>query len=387
MVCVFWQNALAHDGSSIGRVTETEIVIGMSNALSGPAEDLGLELRTGAKIYFDKVNANGGVAGRKITLINYDDGYEPVRTIKNTLKLLNEDEVFALFGYVGTPTSKVAAPIAARAQVPYFAPFTGAEFLRDPPNDYLHNIRASYFDETEALVEYLVETLNITRIGMFIQDDGYGSAGRSGGQRALEKRGLSMAGVGKYTRNTRDVQKGLDELKQANPQAVIMIGAYAPCAAFMRLAIEQNFKPVFMNISFVGSNALAKAVGAAGEGSYISQVVPHPVTSELPVAKSYRLDMALAGVQELSFTSFEGYLDALVFVEVLRRVGRDLTRENFIAELKKFDMDIGGLQVDFTGERLQGLKEVYLTQIRHGVVVSAEGAKQIDESTKIKGNY
>lgn len=360
-------------------VSEEKIVLGMSNALTGPAARLGRELRRGAQVYFDKINEVGGVAGRQIEIISYDDGYEPVNTIRNTVKLLREDEVFGLFGYVGTPTSKVAAPIAIRSQVPYFGPFTGAEFLRDPPNDYLQNVRASYYDETEALVEYLTTKLGISRIGVFIQDDGYGTAGRSGVQRALQQRELEMTGVGKYTRNTSEIQEGLNTLKEANPEAVIMVGAYAPCAKFIRDARKQGFNPIFMNISFVGTNALVQAAGDAGEQTYISQVVPHPVTSNLPVAQAYRLDMALAGELELSFTSFEGYLDALVYVEILRRVGKDLTRERFIEELKKLSFNAGGIWMDFTSGRLQAMKDVHLTQVRYGVAVDIDDLEKIPE--------
>ena len=207
-------------------VTQNEIVIGMSNALSGPASGLGTGLKAGATAYIDMVNAAGGVNGRKIRLISYDDGYEPERTVVMTRKLVNQDKVFALFGFVGTPTSAAAVPYATKMGVPYIAPFTGAEFLRTPVSPFVFNVRASYFDETEGMVEHLTKDLGIKKIGVFIQDDGYGNAGKAGVNRALNKRGMRLAGEGKYIRNTTDVDAGLNALKAANPEAVIMVGAY-----------------------------------------------------------------------------------------------------------------------------------------------------------------
>ena len=357
-----------HAQTSTG-VTADEIVIGMSNAQTGPAQALGQDLKAGAEVYFNKVNAAGGIYGRKIRLISYDDGYEPVHTIENTINLIRRDHAFLLFGYVGTPTSEVAVPIATRSKTPYFAPFTGAEFLRNPVNPYVFNIRASYFDETSALVQHLIEDLNIKSIGMFIQNDGYGAAGRAGVQNALEAHGLSIAVVGKYERNTTDVSPALEQILKIKPEAVILIGAYQPCAAFIKAARAQHYNPVFMNISFVGTNAFLHEVGQDGENTFISQVVPHPQTSPLPLVEAYHQDMTAANQESMiGFGSLEGYLDAKTLVEALKRTGENLTRENFLATLESLSFDAGGLSITFSPESHQGQSNVYLTRIHNGQV-------------------
>ncbi len=351
-------------------VATDEIVIGMSNALSGPASALGTGLKTGAAVYFDKVNAAGGVHGRKIRVVSYDDGYEPSRTSANTRRLIKRDKVFVLFGYVGTPTSASAVPISIRSKVPYLFPFTGAEFLRSPVNRFIFNIRASYFQETEGLVEHLVADLGLRKIGVFVQDDAYGAAGKAVVMRSLEKREIPLAGEGRYKRNTEDVEAGLAALKKAAPEAVIMVGAYKACAAFIKTARREGFTPNFLNISFVGTAALARELGDAGEGVVISQVMPLPSDPSLPIVKRYQEDMLAAGRSEFEFTSLEGYVDAVVFVEVLRKVGRDLDRAALISALESFDADVGGLRVSYGPDNHQGLKEVYFTKIQGGRAVA-----------------
>lgn len=188
--------------------------------------------------YFNKVNTAGGVQGRKIKLIVYDDAYEPNKAIQNTRKLIAEDKVFALFGYVGSPISVAVVPIITRTGVPYFAPLTGAETIRNPVNKYIFNIRASYADEIEVLVERLIQDLHIEKIGIFAQDDAMGEAGRSEVIRVLRKRNLVLAGDGKFERNTVNVDGALENLIKANPEAVIMVGTYKPCAALLVKAKE-----------------------------------------------------------------------------------------------------------------------------------------------------
>ncbi|MEC9282834.1 MAG: ABC transporter substrate-binding protein, partial [Bdellovibrionota bacterium] len=271
IVCSFWLSSTFAQG-----VSDTEIKLGVSNAQSGPAAALGSGVLEGAKVYLDSLNANGGVNGRKVNLVVYDDAYEPKKTIENTAKLIEQDKVLALVGYVGTPTSKAILPLIGKNKVPYIAPLTGAEFLRNPVNPNVFNIRASYFDETEALVNGMVADLGAKKIGIFVQDDGYGDAGKSGVVRALRKKGLKLAGEGRYTRNTLDVDAGLDVLMKAKPDAIILVGAYKPCAAFIKKAKAKGFAPHFANISFVGTKNLIEELGGAGEGSFISQAIPSP---------------------------------------------------------------------------------------------------------------
>lgn len=348
-----------------------EVRLGMSAPFSGQSMALGISMRSGAEVYFNKLNAAGGIYGRKINLISYDDGYEPGQTIRNTRKLLEDEKVFLLFGYVGTPTSRVAVPIAVRAQVPYVAPFTGAEFLRDPPLHGVVNVRAGYFAEMEKLVSYITETLGYTRIGLLAQDDSYGSAGHAGLQHALEKRHLAAVAVGKYRRNTTDVDDALAILQAANPQAIVMVGSYAPCAEFIKRARRKGFTPTFLTISFTGTNALVDAVGLDGEGLVISQVMPSPTGSALPVVQAYRADMAAAGQTEgVGYASLEGYVSAAVLAEMLRKAGPSLTRQGLLQAVDDMGrFTLGGLQLHYSSTLRQGMEDVYLTRLKGGKVV------------------
>lgn len=349
-------------------VTDTEIKLGMSNALSGNSAALGTGMKNGATAYFKKLNDGGGVEGRKVNLVSLDDTYEPNKAAENTKKLVETDKVFALFGYVGTPTSTAVLPVVGKNKIVYFAPFTGAEFLRNPVNPNVFNVRASYFDETEAQVEFLTSKLGLKKIGIFIQDDAYGAAGEAGVLRALKKRGLNITGKGKYTRNTVDVTAGVTELKGATPDAVVMVGTYKACAKFVKEAKAAGMKSVFLNVSFVGTAAFVEEVGADGEGVYITQVVPSPLDASVPVVKSYQEDMKAAGFNDFDFTSLEGYVAAKALVEGLKKAGKDLTK--FHSTLESLDSDIGGFHVKFTGADHAGSKKVWLTVIKGGKVVT-----------------
>jgi branched-chain amino acid transport system substrate-binding protein len=352
-------------------VSKSEIVIGMSNALSGPASGLGTGLKAGATAYIDKVNAAGGVHGRKIKLISYDDGYEPERTAAMTRKLIEQDKVFALFGYVGTPTSSAAVPSATRNGVPYIAPFTGAEFLRNPVNPIVFNVRASYFDETEGMVKHLTADLGIKKVGIFIQDDAYGNAGKAGVNRALNKRGLKLAGEGKYTRNTTDVDAGLAALKAANPDAVVMVGAYKACAAFVKKARASGFNPKFLNLSFVGTSNFINEAGSDGEGVYITQVMPSPTDDSIALVKQYQTVLKNAGGNsQFEYPSLEGYTDAVVLVDALNKAGGNLTRASFLKAFENLNIDLGGLKVAYSHTDHQGSKSIFYTVVKNGKAAS-----------------
>src|SRR6266705_6201360 len=288
-------------------VTPTTIVIGQSAAFSGPASELGNEMRAGAMAYFRAVNAAGGVNGRKIELRSLDDGYESDRAAANTKKLI-DDGVFLLFGYVGTPTSNASKPIFTAARVPFVGPFTGAESLRTPLNRYIFNVRASYFDETEKIVGQMTGQA-LDKIAVFYQNDDYGKAGLTGVERAMERRNLKIVATGTVERNTIDVAAAVKSIGKTEPQAVVMISAYKSCAAFIKAMRAAGYNPQFMNVSFVGSRALAHEAGPAGRGVGISQVVPFPWNLSARVVKDYqRLLEASTGKQEYSFTSLEGFI-------------------------------------------------------------------------------
>jgi len=343
-------------------VTDTQVLLGQSAALSGPAQELGKDMQLGATLYFNYVNANGGVNGRKVVLKTLDDGYEPPRAVENTKKLINDDKVFALFGYVGTPTSAAVMPIFTEAKVPYVGAFTGAELLRSPLNRYVFNVRASYFDETEAIVQHLT-AMSIDRIGVFYQNDAYGQAGLEGVTRALKKRNLQVAAKATVERNSVDVKKAVAEMSKDQPQAIVMIGAYKGCAAFVKEMKAAGSNPTFWNVSFVGSKALAKELGAEGRGVQVSQVVPFPWDTSVAVVKEYRKLVDDAKV-EPGFGTLEGFIAAKVMVEGIRRAGRNLTRESFIKAMESLDpYDAGGFRVTYTPESHNGSRFVDLTII------------------------
>jgi branched-chain amino acid transport system substrate-binding protein len=344
-------------------VTPTSILIGQSAAFSGAASELGTEMRTGAAAYFRVINAAGGVNGRKIELRSLDDGYESDRAAANTKKLI-DDGVFLLFGYVGTPTSNASKPIFTAARVPFVGPFTGAESLRTPLNRYIFNVRASYFDETEKIVGQMTGQA-LDKIAVFYQNDDYGKAGLTGVERAMERRKIKIVATGTVERNTVDVAAAVQSIGKVEPQAVIMISAYRSCAAFIKAMRAAGFNPQFMNVSFVGSKALAKESGIDGRGVAVSQVVPFPWNIGVPVVKEYQTQLeASTGKQEYSFTSLEGFIAAKVLVEGLRRTGTDLTREKFISAMETIrDFDLGGYWVTFTPASHNGSKFVELTVI------------------------
>ena len=344
-------------------VTNDSILLGQSVALTGPAAELGIQMRNGAKAYFDYVNSLGGVHGRKIELRTYDDGYEPSRTAPNTKKLIEEDRVFALFGYVGTPTSAAALPIFTQAKVPFFGPFTGAELLRQPFNRYIFNVRASYYDETEKIVEQVLSIGGKT-IAVFYQDDAYGQAGLKGVEIAMTRRNLKISALGTVQRNTVQVEAAVKTINAVKPDAVVMISAYKSCAEFIRQMKRAGSAATFYNVSFVGSQALANELGNEGVGVAISQVMPFPWGPSVPVVKEYQRLSAKAGLKEFNFSAIEGFVAAKVFVEGLRRTGRNLTRDTFIATMEKMnDVDVGGFYVGFSPANHNASKFVDLTII------------------------
>ncbi|HEX4780071.1 MAG TPA: ABC transporter substrate-binding protein [Usitatibacter sp.] len=343
-------------------VTDSQIVLGQSVALTGPAAQLGKDMQLGAELVFNKVNSQGGVNGRRILLKTLDDGYEPPRAAANTKKLIQEDHVFALFGYVGTPTSAASLPIFTEAHVPFVGPFTGAELLRNPVNPLIFNVRASYFDETEAIVQHLT-AMSVDRIAVFYQNDAYGQAGLAGVERALKKRNLEPVSKSTVERNTVDVKKAVDSISKAAPQAVIMISAYTSCAAFIRQMKKVGSNPTFWNVSFVGSKALAKELDKEGRGVQISQVVPFPWDNSVPIVREYQRAIAEAKT-EPGFGTLEGYIAAKVMVEGLRRAGRRLDRESFIHAMETLqDYDVGGFKVSYGPRNHSGSQYVDLTII------------------------
>jgi ABC-type branched-subunit amino acid transport system substrate-binding protein len=346
-------------------VTADKIVFGEAAAFEGPAAALGTGMREGIQAAFAEVNKAGGVNGRKLELISIDDSYEPNKSIEATKKLINDDKVFALLGPVGTPTSSATQPIATEAGVPFIAPFTGAEFLRNPFKPNVVNVRASYFQETEEMVERLTKDRGIKNIAILYQDDGYGRAGLAGVQKALDKRGMKLVSEGSYERNTVAVKAALLNIRKGNPEAVIMIGAYKPCAEFIKLARQVKLDAVFMNVSFVGSNALAKELGDAGKGVVITQVVPFPEDTSVPLVASYQAALkAVDANAQPGFVSLEGYLAGRLVIEALKKVPGEPTRKAVLDTILANSFDLGGITLAYGKDDNQGMDQVFLTVIQ-----------------------
>lgn len=349
--------ARAEDGVSDGR-----IVFGQVAALTGPAQDLGQGMRQGILAAFDDANRHGGIAGRTLELRSLDDGYEPEKTVEATQKIIGDDKVFALIGAVGTPTSKAGQPIASAAKVPFIGPFTGAEFLRDPYNRYVVNIRASYFQETEAWIEHLTRDLGITKIAILYQDDAFGLAGLDGVQRALAKRNMSLVASGSFKRNTTAVKSALLDIMKGQPEAVVTVAPYQPVAEFVKLAHQVKMDALFVAISFVGSNSLARALGKEGAGVVISQVVPSPWDASLPVVAAYQKAMTADGADaKPGFVSLEGYLAGRLAVEALKRLNGEPTRETLLDAIGSAPYDFGGVVLNYGPAKNQGSDRVYFT--------------------------
>jgi branched-chain amino acid transport system substrate-binding protein len=367
-------SASAEDG-----VSADKIVFGQATALEGPASALGQGMKMGLEAAFAEINKAGGVKGRKLELKSIDDGYEPTKSIEAVKKLLEEDKVFAIAGAVGTPTAAATQPIATAAGTPFIGAFTGAEFLREPYKPLVMNIRASYFQETEAMVEHLTKDLGASKIAIMYQDDAFGQAGLAGVKKALEKRQMQLAGEGTFERNTVAVKAALLAIKKVEPQAVIMISPYKPAAEFIKLAKQIKLDATFVNISFVGSDALAKELGPAGAGVVITQVVPFPKDAAITVVGRYQAALkASAPDAQPGFVSLEGYLVGRAIIAALEKVNGDPTRQALIEAVQKAGtFDLGGFSLAYSPSSNRGSDQVFLT------VIQADGSfKAVDHLEK-----
>ena len=410
-----------HDGSEKNDVTaqtpgvtETHIRIGSSLALEGHAGYLGTQTLHGALSYIRHINDTGGIHERQIELIAYDDGYDPPRCVANTQKLIVHDNVFCLFSYVGTPTTVKIIPLITEAKIPMVGMFTGANALRTPLNRYLINIRASYYQETGAAVQHLVETMGLTRIAVFYQYDAYGFDGLKGTEMALKRYDLIPVATGTYIRGTLNIEEGLNKIMDKGAEAVVMIGTYEPCAKFILLTKSKGFSVIFYNVSFVGADKLANLIGGTDHRIIVTQVVPPPETSshhhpfplEMKSSKKDSLKTEALKTKALetdphphydtkkshevrgaveyatllghyfpddspNFAGLEGYINAKVLVEGLKRAGKDLHREGFIDAIEGIDnLDLGiDNPLSFNKEDHQGLEQVYFTYLKNGKFV------------------
>jgi len=361
------------------------LVFGMSTVLSGPAAHLGINMRNGVMAAMKEINLQGGIKGRSLCLVVLDDGYEPEKTVPNMHTLINQENVLAIIGNVGTPTAIAAVPIANRSHVPFYGAFTGAGILRRiPPDRYIVNYRASYAEETGTMVEALISNgrLKPHEIAFFTQRDAYGDSGFFGGIAALKKNGLkdeTQITHGRYERNSLAVENGLADLLLADPEpkAVIIVGTYAPAAKFITLAREYGIKSLFLNVSFVGAAPLAQALGPDESGVIVTQVVP-PLEASLPVVKDFHRAMRLFNPSISStFGALEGYISTRILVHALSKIEGEINREaiiNALEGLGEFNLGLG-IPLTISQTEHQASHQIWPTIIRKGEIRSFDWNK------------
>jgi branched-chain amino acid transport system substrate-binding protein len=352
-------------------LTPTQIRLGMVNAQSGAASGLGQGMRSGAMAVFTDINASGGIHGRQIDLLVDDDAYEPNKAIDATLKMIGDEKVFALFGYVGTPTANAVLPIVTETKTPLIGVFSGAMTLRQPVIPEVFNIRASYDDELNVLVTRFIEDRGAKRFAVFYQDDSFGLAGLSGTERALKQHGMQIVAKAAFQRGTNAVNGALAALIESNPDVVIMIGPYAPLSAFIASARKEQMKASLATVSFVGTDNLVKLIGATGNDVVVSQVVPFPGDRGLTLVQQCETLLAKqTPKQDLGFVNFEGCITAKVLVMALEKAGPALTRAGLTEALESMrEEDIGGLRVSLSPQSHQASTAVFLTMISGGKII------------------
>ncbi|MFH0790671.1 MAG: ABC transporter substrate-binding protein [Candidatus Omnitrophota bacterium] len=371
-ICLLSSGAVSVFAADSG-VTEGEVLIGSSLALEGATSFLGIQTNHGMMTAINTVNDAGGVNGRKIKVIAYNDGYDPLNCVQNTQKLVNQDKVFALSCYVGTPTSVKAQPVWTNAKVPLVGFFTGAESLRTPFNRYNIHIRPSYNQETEAIIDAFVKELNLKKIAVFYQYDAFGEAVKKGTELALTKYTLTPVGYGSFERATLNIEEGLKKIVELQPEAVVMVGTYSPLAKFVKDAKKAGLtKTLFYTVSFVGPEAFAKELGDSTDNCIVSQVVPTYEDASLPVITEYTEALKKYYPNDTpNFVSLEGFANAKILIEGLTRAGKELTREGFIDAIESIKPgQIGtGLHFSYGPNDHVGLEKVYLTEVKGGKFV------------------
>ncbi len=353
-------------------VTDTSITLGMSSPFSGPNGAYGQDMKNVITAYIDQINKSGGINGRKIDLIALDDGYETDRTVANSKKLIDESKVFALLQYYGSsPTTQAMNDVFGPAKVPLVGTISGAGTLRKPVKDnpnnrYMFNVRASYADETEAIVNQLVG-LGLKNIAVFYQNDGFGLSGLDGVKAALKKHNMEPSAVGTVERNSLDVEAAAKAISKANAQAVVMVTLYKPTAAFVKAMRKINQNPQFMTLSPVGADLLVAELGNDARGIGISQVMPYPFNDTTPAVREYQRLLQAQKQTHYSYYGIEAYVTAKVMIEAIKRSGKDLTREKLVQTLEGMsNYDLGGFRVSFSPNERAGSRFVDLTVVGSG---------------------
>ncbi len=362
-------------------VTETEIVFGQSAALTGSAKELGLNMRDGILAAFKEVNSKGGVYGRRLKLLSRDDRYEPELAIKNIHSLIKKEKVFSFVGGVGTPTSKAVLPIVSKSKMLYIGPFTGASFLRTSYLETVVNVRSSYFQEIREMILHLRNDVGVKRIGILYQNDSFGLDGLHGLERAVKEigKGVQIVSQGNYVRNTKAVKAALLGIRKNIPEAIIIIGTYAPAATFIKWAEKLKMKSTFfLSVSFVGVSALARELKDSKSNVFVTQVVPFPYQEKGYLIPNYRRAIKkIKGSNKVGFVTLEGYIVGRLVIKALKRAGKKLTRESFARAFKseKSQFSINGFNLSYTRSDNQGSNRVFLTRIYGGKVLSLKNLK------------
>ena len=370
--CLFVVSSLLQAQNTTG-VTDREILIGSCSALEGPSHFLGTETVTGAKAYFAMINDAGGVDGRKLKLISYDDSYDPAKT-EACFNRLMEQNVFALGFFVGTPTAVKYIPMAEGNKIPLVGLFTGAQTLYVPLRHWIVNVRASYFDETREQIDGLWGTLGYKKIGVIYPEDAFGSAVLDGVKAALKTHGAEPVAAASYQRQTAQVGGAIDTVRAAKPDAVVIVGPANTVAPILKQSHAKGWKPLFVTVSFVGTDDLIAEAGADSDGIVITQVVPPYYLTEFKTVAMYRrtLTKYFPSAQP-NFVSLEGFVDAMVLVEGLKRAGKDLTREGLIRGIESIhehDLGLGPqLKLNYSSKEHKGLDHVLPTVVRGGRAV------------------
>lgn len=348
--------------SEIG-VTDTEILLGQSLGLTGPLAELTLDISNGTRAYVNEVNTRGGIHGRRLKVITMDDGYQAPNTVKNVEQMIKQDKVFAIFNVTGTPNSEAILPLVTQSGVPFFSPFTGADSLRNPPMPNVFNVRASYRDETEKLVQHL-QTVGIQRIGVVYQASSFGKDGLAGVEAAMAQRGMKPQAVASVQSNASDTDAAVTAVSERNPGAIILITAGRPTFEFIKSYNKSHRGVQFYTLSVMGASANIKALGKDGVGVVVASVVPFPWSQAHPLVKEYQSAMQKIGLSDYSFVSFESYINARVLGAAIERAGKNLTRSGLVSAAENMrQVSLGGFYVGYSKASRQASKHVELTII------------------------
>jgi branched-chain amino acid transport system substrate-binding protein len=360
-------------------VQQDEIKIGMSSAQSGRSAFVGEAIKRGLKAYFSRVNREGGIFGRKLVLISYDDRNEPLEAVANAQRLINTDQVFALVGFSGAASCRAVLPMVNDAHIVLVGPVTGSAGVRDAMQKMVFNTRPSYDEEIEAVIDRMVSDLKVTRIAILCQRDTFGEGGKASVVKALESRGLTLAAEAWYVRNSMDLQEALTTIVEARPEAVIMLGGYKTCAEFVRRAKGEGLNTIpYCLLTSAASEEFIKLLGSQADGTLIPAVVPSPSDVSLELVRKYQTDMRAADDPNFDHGSLEGYVDALVLGDALRRAGQNLTQETFVHALETTDLDFGAFRVRFGPKLHDGNNKVFLTKVKGGQLVTADRVSWAD---------